>query len=214
MPESEVCRVSELGAMARSREREGCRRAARHGHALSNATAEIRSMLSPERARRVDRRQTRRRFVGGKRRSIACTPDRGPKRLPLRLIQRNWCPPGCGMLGGGEGRRGRESYGCQDAPIPSRCARERVCAGLNMLASAVKVTLGPKGRLVMLRTLLRRADGDQLRRRSSRGRSSSPTRSRIWARNWRARSPRRPRRPPATERRPPPCSRRRSSTRG
>ena len=29
-------------------------------------------------------------------------------------------------------------------------ARERVCAGLNMLASAVKVTLGPKGRLVML----------------------------------------------------------------
>jgi chaperonin GroEL len=29
-------------------------------------------------------------------------------------------------------------------------ARERVCAGLNALASAVKVTLGPKGRLVML----------------------------------------------------------------
>jgi chaperonin GroEL len=29
-------------------------------------------------------------------------------------------------------------------------AREKVCAGLNMLASAVKVTLGPKGRLVML----------------------------------------------------------------
>ncbi len=29
-------------------------------------------------------------------------------------------------------------------------ARERVCAGLNILASAVKVTLGPKGRLVML----------------------------------------------------------------
>ena len=29
-------------------------------------------------------------------------------------------------------------------------AREKVCAGLNMLANAVKVTLGPKGRLVML----------------------------------------------------------------
>ena len=29
-------------------------------------------------------------------------------------------------------------------------AREKVCAGLNTLASAVKVTLGPKGRLVML----------------------------------------------------------------
>ena len=29
-------------------------------------------------------------------------------------------------------------------------ARERVCAGLNVLASAVKITLGPKGRLVML----------------------------------------------------------------
>ena len=29
-------------------------------------------------------------------------------------------------------------------------ARERVCAGLNVLANAVKVTLGPKGRLVVL----------------------------------------------------------------
>ena len=29
-------------------------------------------------------------------------------------------------------------------------ARERICAGLNLLASAVKVTLGPKGRLVVL----------------------------------------------------------------
>ncbi|HEX4884945.1 MAG TPA: TCP-1/cpn60 chaperonin family protein, partial [Casimicrobiaceae bacterium] len=29
-------------------------------------------------------------------------------------------------------------------------AQERVCAGLNALANAVKVTLGPKGRLVML----------------------------------------------------------------
>ena len=29
-------------------------------------------------------------------------------------------------------------------------ARQRVCAGLNILASAVKITLGPKGRLVML----------------------------------------------------------------
>jgi chaperonin GroEL len=31
-----------------------------------------------------------------------------------------------------------------------REAREKICAGLNLLASAVKVTLGPKGRLVML----------------------------------------------------------------
>ena len=31
-----------------------------------------------------------------------------------------------------------------------REAREKVCAGLNILASAVKVTLGPKGRTVML----------------------------------------------------------------
>ena len=29
-------------------------------------------------------------------------------------------------------------------------ARERICAGLNVLANAVKVTLGPKGRLVVL----------------------------------------------------------------
>ena len=29
-------------------------------------------------------------------------------------------------------------------------AREKVCAGLNILASAVRITLGPKGRLVML----------------------------------------------------------------
>ena len=29
-------------------------------------------------------------------------------------------------------------------------ARERVCTGLDVLARAVKVTLGPKGRLVML----------------------------------------------------------------
>jgi chaperonin GroEL len=31
-----------------------------------------------------------------------------------------------------------------------RSAREKICAGLNTLADAVKVTLGPKGRLVML----------------------------------------------------------------
>ena len=31
-----------------------------------------------------------------------------------------------------------------------REAREKICAGLNLLAGAVKVTLGPKGRLVML----------------------------------------------------------------
>ena len=31
-----------------------------------------------------------------------------------------------------------------------RDAREGVCAGLNVLANAVKVTLGPKGRLVMI----------------------------------------------------------------
>ena len=29
-------------------------------------------------------------------------------------------------------------------------AREKICAGLNMLAKAVRTTLGPKGRLVML----------------------------------------------------------------
>jgi len=33
-----------------------------------------------------------------------------------------------------------------------REARDKVCAGLNTLASAVKVTLGPKGRTVMLTT--------------------------------------------------------------
>src|SRR5580765_8550041 len=31
-----------------------------------------------------------------------------------------------------------------------REAGEKVCAGLNLLANAVKITLGPKGRLVML----------------------------------------------------------------
>ena len=31
-----------------------------------------------------------------------------------------------------------------------RSAREKVCAGVNVLADAVRVTLGPKGRLVML----------------------------------------------------------------
>ena len=41
-------------------------------------------------------------------------------------------------------------------------AREKVRAGLNILANAIKVTVGPKGRLVMLE--FRTANGDQFRR--------------------------------------------------
>ena len=87
-------------------------------------------------------------------------------------------------------------------------AREKVCAGLNILASAVKITLGPKGRLVML------------------GRPYGPPtvinsgvivakeielkiHSRISARRWRARLHRKPPRRPGTAPRQRRCSRRR-----
>ena len=56
-------------------------------------------------------------------------------------------------------------------------AREKVCAGLNILASAVKVTLGPKGRAGHARAQLRGADRDQLRRGRRQGnRARGPVR--------------------------------------
>ena len=62
-------------------------------------------------------------------------------------------------------------------------ARSRMLRGVNILANAVKVTLGPKGRNAVLEksfgapTVTK--DGV-----SSRRRSSSRTSSRTWARRW------------------------------
>ena len=48
-------------------------------------------------------------------------------------------------------------------------ARNYILAGVNALADAVKVTLGPKGRNVVIEKQLRRADGDERRRHGREG---------------------------------------------
>ncbi len=68
-------------------------------------------------------------------------------------------------------------------------ARRLLQAGVDELANTVKVTLGPKGRNVVLERLTGSAD-DHQRRRLDRARDRAlATRSRTWARSSSARSP-------------------------
>ena len=92
-------------------------------------------------------------------------------------------------------------------------ARQAVLRGINQLADAVKVTLGPEGPQRHHRQEVRIADDHQGRRDRRQGDRSEEIRSRTWARRWCAKS--RARRPtsPATAPRPPPCSRRPSIAR-
>jgi len=62
-------------------------------------------------------------------------------------------------------------------------ARTKMVHGLNILADAVKVTLGPKGRNVVARALVRRADRHQGRRLVAKE-IELKTSSRTWARRW------------------------------
>ncbi len=68
-------------------------------------------------------------------------------------------------------------------------ARDRMVRGVNILANAVKVTLGPKGRNVVIDKLpaVRRAhhQGRRYRRQGNRARRQS---SRTWAPRWARRS--------------------------
>ena len=70
-------------------------------------------------------------------------------------------------------------------------ARDRMLRGVDILANAVKVTLGPKGRNVVLDKSFGAPritkDGVTVAKTSS-----LKTSSRIWARRWCARSPRKP----------------------
>ena len=55
-------------------------------------------------------------------------------------------------------------------------SRQAILRGVNQLADAVKVTLGPRGRNVVLEKKFRRADDHQRRRDSrQRGRTQGPT---------------------------------------
>ncbi len=85
-------------------------------------------------------------------------------------------------------------------------ARERMLRGVDILANAVKVTLGPKGRNVILDKSVRRPAHHQGRRPPSPRKSNCPTSSRTWARRWSAKSRPRPTTWPATARRRQPCS--------
>ena len=68
-------------------------------------------------------------------------------------------------------------------------AREAILRGVRTLADAVAVTLGPKGRNVVIEKSLRLADGHQGRRHGRQGDRPRPTGSRTWARRWCRRSP-------------------------
>ena len=88
-------------------------------------------------------------------------------------------------------------------------AREKICAGLNMLANAVKTTLGPKGRLVMLE----RSYGPPLLINSGvivAKEIELEDHLENLGHSWREKSRRRRRSPPATARRRRRSSRRRS----
>ena len=90
-------------------------------------------------------------------------------------------------------------------------ARDKMLRGVDILANAVRVTLGPKGRNVVLDKSLRRSRASPRTASPSPRRSSSRTSSRTWAPRWCAKWPRRPTTSPATAPPPPPCSPRRSS---
>jgi len=61
-------------------------------------------------------------------------------------------------------------------------SRQRMALGVNVLANAVKITLGPKGRNVVLEKSFGRADHHPRTAFRSPRRSSSRTSSRTWAR--------------------------------
>ena len=92
-------------------------------------------------------------------------------------------------------------------------ARERMLRGVDILANAVKVTLGPEGPQRRPRQIVRRAahhQGRRHRRQGDRARRQVREHGRA---DGRARSPRRPATRPATARPPRPCWPRRSSAR-
>ena len=63
-------------------------------------------------------------------------------------------------------------------------SRQGILRGVNSLANAVKVTLGPKGRNVILDKKVRLADDHQGRRHRREGNRAEGCRSRTWARRW------------------------------
>ncbi len=63
----------------------------------------------------------------------------------------------------------------------SQDAREKMIRGVDILANAVKVTLGPKGRNVVIEKELRRAAHHQGRCHRRQGDRAFPTSSRTWA---------------------------------
>jgi len=87
--------------------------------------------------------------------------------------------------------------GCQGRQV-SGDARDRMLRGVDILANAVKVTLGSQGTQCRARQELRRAAHHKGWRVRWQKRSSSRTSSRIWARRWCARSRKRPMTSPAT----------------
>ena len=66
----------------------------------------------------------------------------------------------------------------------SQDARDRMMRGVDKLANAVKVTLGPKGRNVVLDKKLGRAHHHQGRRHRRQGDRAWRTPSRTWAPRW------------------------------
>ena len=63
-------------------------------------------------------------------------------------------------------------------------ARAKLAKGVNTLADAVTATIGPKGRYVALRALLRRSHHHQRRRVRRQGDRAPGQRSRTWAPSW------------------------------
>ena len=90
-------------------------------------------------------------------------------------------------------------------------AREKMLRGVDILANAVKVTLGPKGRNVVIDKIVRRTDASPRTVSPSPRRSSLRTSSRTWARRWCAKWPPRPATSLVTAPRPRRCSPRRLS---
>ena len=85
-------------------------------------------------------------------------------------------------------------------------ARDKMLRGVDILANAVKVTLGPKGRNVVLDKSFGAPRISKDAGSPSPRRSNSKISSRIWAHRWYARSQARPRTKPATAPRRRPCS--------
>ncbi|BCG05498.1 hypothetical protein PPGU19_100660 (plasmid) [Paraburkholderia sp. PGU19] len=88
-------------------------------------------------------------------------------------------------------------------------ARQHILTGVNILADAVKVTLGPRGRNVVLE---RSYGAPTVTKDGVSVAKEIELRDRFenMGRRWSGRSPPKPRMLPATARRPPPCWPRRS----